>query len=280
MMNILIILFVITLSKANHYKSGEPEENSEGYSSQQTLSQIKSNPGLSDEECVKRIYSDCNHPTEFTEEELENVRQFLNYFFTVLADIKPEKPLCPKLHVRQDWKCLTEEKKSRVVNVWKQMYEKGIIQNLTDIHVKYWPEWHKTVEFILGHRWLSNELDKAMRSIDPQTALPYWDPYLYGSQPERSSIWETFGHSGNYSNGYSVPDGIYGDWKLIPAVKRHWSKDGTILPWFTPEFTTYYIQGSSDLNVLAILTTGFHFPPHLLIGGYEGQYSYKNAPYE
>ena len=71
------------------------------------------NQGLSNEECVQRIYRDCNYPTVFSEEELENVRQFLNYSFTVLADIKPDKPLCPKLHVRQDWKCLSQKQKTR-----------------------------------------------------------------------------------------------------------------------------------------------------------------------
>ena len=74
---------------------------------------------LSNEECVQRIYRDCNYPKHFTE---ENVIQFINYSFTVLADIKPDKPLCPKLHVRQDWKCLSQQQKTRVVNVWKQMY--------------------------------------------------------------------------------------------------------------------------------------------------------------
>ena len=187
----------------------------------------------------------------FTEEELENVRQFLNYSFTVLADIKPDKPLCPKLHVRQDWKCLTEQQKSRVVDVLEKMYKRGDVQRLTDLHVKYWPAWHKTPEFLPGHRWINNEIEKIMRSIDPGVTLPYWDPHTYAVQPERSSIWDTLGHSGNYSNGYSVPDGLYALWDLVPSMKRHWEEGGTILPWFTQEIITSHIQTSTNFKELS-----------------------------
>ena len=84
-----------------------------------------SEKSLSNEKCVQRIYRDCNYPKHFTEEQLENVRQYLNTSFTRLADIKPDKPLCPKLHVRQDWKCLSQQQRRRVVNVWKEMYREG-----------------------------------------------------------------------------------------------------------------------------------------------------------
>ena len=235
--------------------------------------------GLSNKECVKRIYSGCNHPTHFTDYELENVRQFLNYSFTVLADIKPDKPLCRKIHVRQDWKCLTQHQKERVSNVWKIMYKKGDIQLLADLHAKVWPAWHKTMEAGPSHRWLITEFEKIMQSIDPGTTLPYYESPIYGAQPERSSIWETLGHSGKYSNGYDVPDGIYPEIHLATTVKRHWP-NGTIPPWTTPEFITYLIQSSRSLPDFNLKILGLHFQPHLNVGGYEGQMSYRVAPYE
>ena len=242
--------------------------------------EVSSTPVPSDEECVQRIYEKCNYPTVFTEEQLENVRQFLNYSFTVLADIKPDKPLCPKLHVRHDWKCLTEQQKTRVINVWKQMYERGDVQRLADLHVKHWPAWHKGPEILPSHRWFTNEFERIMLSIDSYTTLPYWDPYTYGSQPERSSIWHTLGHSGTYANGYSVADGIYAEWGLIPTMKRHWSENGTITPWITQEFLTSMIQTARTMSEMVTLSVGLHFPPHIHVGGYEGQYSHRNAPYE
>src|SRR4051794_23999267 len=107
---IIVLIFLISNSFARIEKEYEEEV--------QTLS-------IPNERCVQRIYRECNYPTTFTDEELENVRQFLNYSFTVLADIKPDKPLCPKLHVRHDWKCLSQQQKKRVTNVWKKMYKRG-----------------------------------------------------------------------------------------------------------------------------------------------------------
>ena len=161
------------------------------------------------------------------------------------------------------------------------MYERGDVQYLTDLHSRHWPAWHKTGETDTTHRWLSNQLEKIMRSIDPQTTLPYWDSTVYGSQPERSSLWDVLGHSGNYSDGYCVGDGIYKDWNLIPCMKRHWSPRGTIYPWFTPEFVSAYLQLSSSFSDFdGFSNGGDHFPIHLNVGGYEGQYSVSTAPYE
>ena len=236
--------------------------------------------GLSNEECVQNIYHECNGPKEFSEEELENVRQFLNYSFTVLADIKPDKPLCPKLHVRQDWKCLSQQQKTKVVNVFKKMYERGDVHRLADVHVKVWPAWHKTPEFFPSHRYFAIEFERLMQKIDPGVTLPHWDSYTYGAQPDRSSIWDTLGHSGNYSTGYSVTDGIYGELNLVPTLKRHWLPDGKLAPWFTQEFISSMIQSAENYREMTASSLGLHYPPLLNMGGYEGQYSVRSAPYE
>ena len=110
------------------------------------------------------------------------------------------------------------------------MYKREDIQSLADLHYKTWPAWHKTPEGAPAHRWFTTEFEKIMRSIDHGTTLPYWDPYLYGTQPERSSIWETLGHSGDYSDAYEVPDGLYPRLNLATSIKRHWP-NGTIPPW-------------------------------------------------
>ena len=163
--------------------------------------------------------------------------------------------------------------------MWKRLYETGVVQRLTDFHYKYWPAWHKTTEFVTSHRWMEIQLEKAMREIDPNIALPYWETAVYGTQPERSSLWKTLGTNGSYANGYCVQDGIYGQWNLNPCMKRHWSPRRTIYPWYTPEFVTYTIQSPNFPEILS-RGGGQHFQPHLNIGGYEGQYSGRNAPYE
>ena len=162
---------------------------------------------------------------------------------------------------------------------WKRLYDNGFIQRLTDIHVKHWPAWHKTGEFEPSHRWINNQLEKAMRRIDSSLALPYWEASLYGSQPERSSVWDTFGRNGSYKNGYCVENGIYPEWNLDTCVKRHWSPRGTVYPWLTPELSTYVIN-SNSFEEFTAKVLGSHFQPHLNTGGYEGQMSVSSAPHE
>ena len=238
------------------------------------------NPDPTKKKCEARIFWKCNHDTNFTDKELEIVRQYLNYTFTQLADVKPDKPLCDKILVRQDWKCLTKSQKDRVANTWKQLYADGTIQYLSDLHQKWWPSWHKSPEFLASHRWSNNQLEKAMRSIDPTVTMPYSFPWTYGCQAERASIWDYLGTHGNYSNGYCVTDGKIYPNNLIPCLKREWSFRGTIYPMITPEFATHYLQNAKSFTQLFILANSLHFQQHLNCGGYPGQYSVKNAPYE
>ena len=238
------------------------------------------NPDKIKKQCEDRIFRTCNHDTNFTDKDLETVRLNLNYTFTHLADIKPDKPLCDKLLVRQDWKCLTKLQKDRVANTWKQLYEEGTINYLAELHKKWWPSWHKSGEFLASHRWSINYLEKAMRAIDPTVTLPYSMTWTYGCQPERASIWDYLGTNGSYSNGYCVTDGkIYPD-NLVPALKRQWSLRGTIYPMVTPEFATQWIQNAKTFTQVLNWDSGVHFQQHLNFGGYPGEYSVKNAPYE
>ena len=236
-------------------------------------------PGLSNSDCVKKIYRECNHDTNFTDQELEKVRQYLNYSFTQLADIKPDKPLCDKILVRQDWKCLTKTQRDRLAEVWRQLYDEGLFHYLADIHYKNWPAWHKTPEFVTSHRWLYNQLEVPMRAIDPDVTIPYSIPWLFGAQAERASIWEYFGTYGNYSNGYCVTDGFYPA-DLTPCLKREWSPRGTIYPMGTPEFITYLIQNSNSFGALLLNVVGIHFEAHINYGGYPAQFSIRTATYE
>jgi hypothetical protein len=90
------------------------------------------------------------------------------------ASVKPVKPPCKKLYVRKDFKCLTHKEKKHVINLFKRMYEKGVMDKFAEIHERYWSSAHKSSEAIMWHRWFTNEMEKEMRKIDPDFALPYW----------------------------------------------------------------------------------------------------------
>ena len=118
-----------------------------------------------------------------------------------------------------------------------------------------------------------------MRAIDQTVTLPYSFPWTYGQQPERISFWDYLGTYGNYSNGYCVTNEFYPR-DLVPCVKRQWSPRGTIYPWATPELGTHWLQVAQTVSQLLSMNSGLHFQLHLNCGGYPGQYSIKNAPYE
>ena len=48
------------------------------------------------------------------------------------------------------------------------------MSRLAHIHANCWVPWHKSAETLPGHRWLTTQIELAMREIDPDITLPYW----------------------------------------------------------------------------------------------------------
>jgi hypothetical protein len=102
--------------------------------------------------------------------------------------------------------------------------------------------------------------------------------------PEKSIIWDYFGHAGTEQNGYCVPDGPFSNLKVLKeqrCLRRQWNKDETIPPYSPPEWDTAMLQMTDTwllLNILAALNT--HFKTHFAMGGYNGDMSLFSAPIE
>ncbi len=79
-----------------------------------------------------------------------------------------------KNYVRRDFKCLTHEEKCDVIEVFKELYRNGEMDRLSRIHSQNWAAAHQTIEAVVWHRWFVNELEKQMRKIKLNIALPYW----------------------------------------------------------------------------------------------------------
>lgn len=84
------------------------------------------------------------------------------------------RPVCKKLHVRKDVKCLTDRELSELIDAFQQLYKRGIMDKFSLIHAAYWPATHKFAEGIPWHRWHVNELEKELRKINPRVTMPYW----------------------------------------------------------------------------------------------------------
>jgi hypothetical protein len=85
-----------------------------------------------------------------------------------------------------------------------------------------------------------------MLKINPSVTMPYWDFSSDFSAPEKSIIWEFFGHAGNPNQDYCVIDGPFANQQLnYPkrhCLKREWNKNGTIPALVPPEWMTSVLQ--------------------------------------
>ncbi|CAG2113173.1 unnamed protein product, partial [Medioppia subpectinata] len=59
-------------------------------------------------QCEQTITKGCTHRTNFTEQELDRVRLWLQNKFMTEAFVKPNITPCRRLYVRKDFKCMTE----------------------------------------------------------------------------------------------------------------------------------------------------------------------------
>jgi hypothetical protein len=102
---------------------------------------------------MNRIYKECTHRSEFPDEEIDNARKYIQKRF---ASTNPIKRKCRKLRVRKNIKCLTKQEFDDFVDVFKQLYAKGIVDEFTKIHSENWPAVHKFDEGITWHLWFIN----------------------------------------------------------------------------------------------------------------------------
>ena len=96
---------------------------------------VKQNP----QTCESKIYDECTHQRVFSEQEIEIARLYLQARMQD-ATYKPIREHCSQLRVRRDFKCLTEEERQKFIDVIKQLYLRGDIQELAKPHRDYWRE--------------------------------------------------------------------------------------------------------------------------------------------
>ena len=165
------------------------------------------------DECCQKIHKRCNHETEFTEQEIENVRLYLIKRF---AKTNPKGKPCSKLYIRKDLKCMKYNEVQELFAVWKQLYENGVVEGLTKMKDNYEPgtmAW-KFLDGLMWHKALINAFEAEMFKINPNIAMPYWDYMMEFYAPWKSLIFNYLGHAGTKNNGYCVTDGLMGQINL------------------------------------------------------------------
>ena len=74
---------------------------------------------------------------------------------------------------------MSDEERLHVIYVAKNLHENGVIKEITDIHAKCWTPYHKSFEGIIGHQWIAQKIEQAMREIDKNITLPYWVKFVF-----------------------------------------------------------------------------------------------------
>jgi tyrosinase len=265
-----------------------------------------------EQECENKIYRECTHESQFTANEIDNVRKYVQQRY---AKTNPKKPPCSKFHVRKNIKCLTPFERKKFIAVFQKLYDNGFIDEITKIHSTNWPNVHKFTEALIWHRWILNVLEKKMLEIDPTVTLPYWQWLDSFAAPEKDIIFKWFGRAGNENNDYCVTDGAFANQRVnYPephCIRRQWNPNGTICNWEPPEyynsvnqlnplpnllwpaletFIKYANNAKAYIDLMKNLLTGGlsvlpyplylglfglngHFKTHLCIGGFAGDLS-------
>ena len=171
------------------------------------------------------------------------------------------------------------------------------MDRLADIHMRYWPEYHKSAEFAPSHRWVIHLLEKEMRKISPGISLPYYvrikliielnyqlkntqAAQVDAAHPEKSIVWQMLGTTGIHNTGYCLTDGLYAGLNTNRCIRRQWSENGTVPAIDGLEHLSTLLQLPKTTWEQIFLFGGLHFITHLAFGGYRGDMSLDTAPYE
>ena len=122
---------------------------------------------------------------------------------------------CPQgTRIRYSWYDLPETEKQRFVSAVRKLHtDTDTYNKLAKLHYDQRNEFHNCPRFLPAHRRLLIELENALKAIDPQVVLPYWDWSRFANNPSADPIWAYFARDGE---GKCVTDGVLGDKKLGP----------------------------------------------------------------
>jgi hypothetical protein len=131
------------------------------------------NPLLKDQ-CDYNLHCQCHQRTQWTQEEVDNVKRYLQSRFYYESGVKPVRRPCKSVYIRKNWKCLSHSERRRFVYAIRKLYERGVMQAYSELHNRWWAATHKTEEFEPFHRALYLALEREIWKVDPTLpGLPY-----------------------------------------------------------------------------------------------------------
>ena len=114
---------------------------------------------------------------------------------------------CPQGdRIRYSWYDLPETERQRFITTLRKLHStSNKYSDCARLHYEQMQQFHNNPMFLPAHRRLLLDFETAMKSIDPQVVLPYWDWARYADKPSADPIWNYFSRDGN---GRCVTDGV------------------------------------------------------------------------
>ncbi|RYP44440.1 hypothetical protein DL768_009087 [Monosporascus sp. mg162] len=162
---------------------------------------------------------------------------------------------CTSPTVRRDWRSLTDAERDHFIDVQQQYWRQSpdpvtglsaYDTSFTVVHRDNTPFAHQVPAFLPWHRRFLRDYEAALRTIDPEISLPYWNWAVDNTRLNQSAVWDdrTFGKDGADDEQHCVQSGRYANWTLLlggdladPSVnvkhclRRIWSRGISVPPY-------------------------------------------------
>lgn len=176
--------------------------------------------------------------------------------------------------MRKEIRDLTAAERTAWTTAFRTFIDSGAFDVFTTIHRVNAAEAHGGSAFLPWHRYYLVELEDALRSIDPNVVLPYWDWSLDAADPAVSPVWST-ALLGGATPGGCIPDGPFANLQA-PQATPHCVRRGFTartaggmagVQFEEPSVIAQLVSPASSFTDFVQAWEFAHGAPHVGIGG-------------
>ena len=185
-------------------------------------------------------------------------------FVAAALSIKAQECTSGK-RVRREWRTLSSDEQKHYVDVVRQLHDQGKFEQFGVKHHENWNNWHSTAYFFPAHRQFILDFENALREIDPEMIVPYWNWAMDSANPSQSPIWQQFSRVG----GRCAPELGANMFQGKYCVQRFINESQPLAGDFSDEATLgELINDKQDFYAWSsTFEVGPHFNVHFFVGG-------------
>uniref|UniRef100_A0A914CJV7 Tyrosinase copper-binding domain-containing protein n=1 Tax=Acrobeloides nanus TaxID=290746 RepID=A0A914CJV7_9BILA len=124
---------------------------------------------------------------------------------------------------RKEYRMLSDEERTRFHNALNRIKQNKIYDHFHALHYhySYGGGAHSGPAFVVWHREFIKRFEIALREVDPEVSLPYWDSTMDSILPEpKDSILWTADFLGSVNAGGNLTSGPFKDWITLEGNKN------------------------------------------------------------